>query len=561
MLQEERQDPSMETSVRQVRLQKRLESLRKKNNTLRQSNIRLLNKLKQQRKAKPNKEQIEIFLKELPPDLAEIVKCNMPNKKKHGQRYSNNMKRPCIRIHSYSPKTYRLLRKMFRLPSEMTLRRSTRNWECKSGINEMFFKGMKQALEDHVELRPGYKYCILCIDEVKINPHLNYNARNDEVLGIANFKVDGKAQIGTHATVILVRGLFDNYKQPILYWIVKDSIKAKDLKTVVGPCIEKLYECGFEVKGMVSDMGTNFQSFARQMKVTSQTPYFFVNGNKIYYFFDTPHLLKATRNCLLKYNITVGTEGEASWEHISNLYENEKDQRFKLAPKLKEEHIYPNSLQKMRVKYAAQALSGTVAAALANAVHYQGASETVLVTAKFVQTFNDLFDVLNSSTENNDEIPHKSAFKGDDWQIELLNNGAKYISNLTVKHNGKNVTSRFCFLKSWPVTISALISLWNDIRADETVTYLMTRRINQDPLENFFGLMRNTCGNNRRPTSEQFIAGFKMQLYQPFLEERSVTAVGNCEPDVDDFLFTPNDAIPFELPNGGILPNPEENGG
>lgn len=189
----------------------------------------------------------------------------------------------------------------------------------------------------------------------------------------------------------------------------------------------------------------------------------------------------------------------------------------------------------MRVKYAAQVLSGTMASALANAHRYQGASESVLVTANFLLTFNDLFDLLNSSCENNDETRNKCAYKGEDWQIDVLQNGAEYIRSLRVSKNGKNTTNTFHFIKCWPITISAIIALWNDIRADGSVTYLMTRRINQDPLENFFGLIRNACGNNRNPTSEQFITGFKMQLYQPFLEERSVTAEGNCEPDIDDF--------------------------
>lgn len=32
-------------------------------------------------------------------------------------------------------------------------------------------------------------------------------------------------------------------------------------------------------------------------------PYFFVKAHKVITFFDTPHLLKNTRNCLAKYNV------------------------------------------------------------------------------------------------------------------------------------------------------------------------------------------------------------------------------------------------------------------
>lgn len=54
----------------------------------------------------------------------------------------------------------------------------------------------------------------------------------------------------------------------------------------------------------------------------------------------------------------------AEWKNIVDFYNKDKELAIRAAPKLTEKHIWPSNFCKMKVKYASQILSHTVAAAL-----------------------------------------------------------------------------------------------------------------------------------------------------------------------------------------------------
>ncbi|KAK9732021.1 hypothetical protein QE152_g13182 [Popillia japonica] len=62
----------------------------------------------------------------------------------------------------------------------------------------------------------------------------------------------------------------------------------------------KLREIDLNVRVVISDAGSNFLKFAADNGVKAETPYFYVQENKVFYLFDSPHLLKAMRNTLFK---------------------------------------------------------------------------------------------------------------------------------------------------------------------------------------------------------------------------------------------------------------------
>lgn len=92
--------------------------------------------------------------------------------------------------------------------------------------------------------------------------------------------------------VMIVRGLVSNWKQPVYYSY--DS----PMKEVLHNVISILYDSGYNVVAMTSDMGsTNIAlwktlgvSFENQFFIHSQT------GQKIHTFADIPHLVKLIRN-------------------------------------------------------------------------------------------------------------------------------------------------------------------------------------------------------------------------------------------------------------------------
>lgn len=55
-------------------------------------------------------------------------------------------------------------------------------------------------------------------------------------------------------------------------------------------------------------------------------------------------------------------------------------------------------------------------------------------------------------------------------------------------------------LNGYMSTLKALMELWPDLRDSAGFEQLNLRRLNQDCLENWFGQLRNACGDNDHPT-------------------------------------------------------------
>jgi len=85
--------------------------------------------------------------------------------------------------------------------------------------------------------------------------------------------------------------------------------------------------------------------------------------------YDVPHLTNSIRNNMLDKDVVFtwnGKEHYASWDHIIELYNIDKDNEnyeLRALPKLTENHVYPQK-NKMKVCYATQVFSQRVAATM-----------------------------------------------------------------------------------------------------------------------------------------------------------------------------------------------------
>lgn len=102
-------------------------------------------------------------------------------------------------------------------------------------------------------------YCILCIDGKSVKSNLVYCTGTDEIVGIENFEENKKnTSICKNALVIIARGLFYPWKQPLAFFFVESTLKAKELRTILEKYVMKLTEIGLNVVAISSDMGSNF---------------------------------------------------------------------------------------------------------------------------------------------------------------------------------------------------------------------------------------------------------------------------------------------------------------
>lgn len=84
----------------------------------------------------------------------------------------------------------------------------------------------------------------------------------------------------------------------------------------------------------ICDQGTNNVAMRKMFGVTRDCPYFIFDDEKIYFFYDTPHLLKSVRNNLKKYNFSYDNN-TYSWNDIVDFYKLDKEKKPRYAPKLK----------------------------------------------------------------------------------------------------------------------------------------------------------------------------------------------------------------------------------
>ena len=282
-----------------------------------------------------------------------------------------------------------------------------------------------------------------------------------------------------------------------------------DLKQNIVCCIEKLQEIGLRIVGLTSDQGSNFSSAISTLGVSSEKPYFTVNGCKVFTFNDPPHLWKSIRNCLLNHDIDSGT-GLASWIHIKNLYDIDKSKCLRQCPKLTDDHVMPPKFGgKMKVKFAVQVFSHTIFAAMKSSIFFEELTPSAEPTAIFCERVNSIIDIMNSSHLNG-KSPYKSALKVGSESFIEISNSIKWIKSWKVINDkGKTCNSKFKFIDGLLLTLTSIQELLLHLHREENFTFLLTRRLCQDPLEHFFSTIRQRGGFNANPTCIGFRQAFR----------------------------------------------------
>jgi hypothetical protein len=376
------------------------------------------------------------------------------------------------------------------------------------------------------------KMCVISMDEISLKSHLFYDSSKDKVIGLEDFG-DGITtdKLATSAIVLMARGIIDNWKQPLAYYLVNESCSSEMVKEKLTDAIDKLEGIGLNVLGVVSDIGSNFQKFVREMGITPDNPWFVHNGKKILYIFDAPHIIKAIRNNLMNYNFHFDDK-VACWNDLVALYKIDSNNSIRSCPKLTHRHMSPNGFLKMKVKLATQVLSHSVAAAMMMAISGGLLPASATGTAEMVSQFDEIFDCLNSSTFSTPKESNRP-MTASSKHIETMKEKLEFVKKIKVIDPAKNkdVTASLKCLKALQITLSSTMELWKTIQG--AVKFLCTRRLNQDPLENFFGSIRQQGGNCDNPTPLQFTQAFRKLFFNNYLLPMGT---GNCAPDLDSIL-------------------------
>ena len=446
---------------------------------------------------------------------------------KKRKKYSNDEKVIAQNINFYSARTYNYLRDSlnFKLPSNETLIRWAPLRNVSPGFNPDLLLNLKEIVSN---MSAKGKEAILVFDEIKIKSSLEYNSFLDEIQGFENDGVSRKLLLGKQVCVFMVKGLYENWKYVLSYFLTSTGIKNGPLKDKIESNIEHCNALGLNVRAVTSDQGSNNRAAFKNLNISPETPSFKVNNKEIFVLYDAPHLIKSLRNMLMTRNLKT-PDGTVSWDIIRQLYELDQNS-VRLCPKLTTKHIFPNAFEKMKVKYATQIFSHSVASAILTAVKsgkFSGCQESALATATFIEKINKLFDCLNSYCLY-DRNPHKCALQANNIPYEYLQDMKNYFQNL---HYPVKV---YC-IEGMVQTISSILGLANSVWNEKSdIFFIATAKLNQDSLENLFYLIRSRGATNSNPSMYEFNIIMSKMLSMKIITSKTMS--GNCEPNEEELL-------------------------
>ncbi len=91
--------------------------------------------------------------------------------------------------------------------------------------------------------------------------------------------MDKTDTVATSAIVVKARGIAENWKQALGYFLVHKSCSSAKVKEIIDDAIEKLHAIGLNVMCIVTDLSSNFQQLTRELGVTRSNPWFIHKGN------------------------------------------------------------------------------------------------------------------------------------------------------------------------------------------------------------------------------------------------------------------------------------------
>lgn len=523
----------------------------------------MINRLKKQKEQFKKKEkEYEANQFNFLPKCSRIF-CQMQMKARSTKkfRWSDEERKFAMSIYYKSPTTYKYMRRNgLILPSVSMVKKWFQSIHFLPGLNDVFLEhlGMKCSTMTGME-----RACSIVFDEMSIKKCMEYNKSLDYIEGFQDIggEEERKKTLGTHALVIMIRGLYSKWKLPLAYFITGKGMEPEDMKRIMEESVKKVVSIGFDPKVMVCDQGPENRGFYSHLGVSSENYAIEIGGKKIFCMYDVPHLFKSLRNNLLT-GIYMYDGKIISLTDVRETYNiDARSKTARAMPKITPCHLKPNKFKRMSCRLALQVFSRSVAAAI-RAAHKTKELKSFSAenTANFIELLNDLFDSLNSSYLY-DPNPNKRPLADDTaWHFERFKEVIgifKKIEKVTYdKKTKKNKYSRPPCFDGLLMTIRAISDLFEqesdlwkckyskDLKKNHSNTptskpfkkpkfFLMTRRLNQDPLENFFSVVRQKNGYNRNPTVRLFRCSFGHIATMGFFKYSSL---GNCEDDNDTFL-------------------------
>ncbi len=404
-----------------------------------------------------------------------------------------------LHIKYCSSRAYKILLSFLPLPSQSTLKRWANKIECLPGAQNFIFDLLERK---QLDFDISQKLCVIIFDEIEISKKICFLSRKDKILGPYS-----KCQ------VVILRGLCSNWKQPIFFAFDFTFNKASFLNLT-----QKIQNIGLIPIAAVCDYSPTNRALLKELQVTNENPFFsdIKIKHPIFFFADFPHMLKLLRNHVLDQGIILENGYYLSKEIFKNVLDLDNSE-VKLCHKISAAHLLVKGSERQNVRKAAQLFSASVANFILQFIPSEN------IAANFILLINNLFDLFNSSSESNTITHFKMGFSGSADQINLLNVALSEITNLRVASFSKdNIMKKKISLLPFQIgmmqSINALHQLFNYVNINFEIRYILTYKVTQDTLENFFSQIRSIGHSYDHPPPLEFIYRFRILIFMKIFD-------------------------------------------
>jgi hypothetical protein len=137
-------------------------------------------------------------------------------------------------------------------------------------------------------------------NEIKISEEVSFDKGREKIMGPHSY-----------VQVVIAHGLVGGWKRPFFY-----DFDTNISSTILKEIITELENAGFPVIATVSDMGLNNMKLWKDCGICSENTFIVNPANSkhnVYFFADTPHLLKFVRNnfiahCLIYNDVIINKQ-------------------------------------------------------------------------------------------------------------------------------------------------------------------------------------------------------------------------------------------------------------
>lgn len=455
-----------------------------------------------------------------------------------GIRWHPAMIRLALHLRMLSPTAYDFLRGIISLPSQRRLFDYSQSTDVKEGVQQELLDEFSKTIEKECP-EDHQKNFYLLLDEMSIRSDLVYNSRTGDLVGFTNLssvenvlkeledEMKGMKQtekkLAKKVLVFMLTGATSDIRfVPAVF--STDDLSAAQLFSRTWDVVYSVEETGAKVIAVILDGASVNRKFLTMNFNFGNTKFVHVTMNvasgdcrPLYFMVDPPHLIKTFRNCLAnsfshRGSRTLWKNGQQlSWKAIEALYEITKNDKFKTT-KLTKAHTKLSSFSCMKVILAVQVLSKSVAEALLrnkdNPLLKDAFSQELV---DFILIMNRTFDCLNGgvhSTKKNINSDLNEYFSLDDPRFQFLEETVlKYLQDwendvsrrkgFTKEQRSKMMIS-FQSMEALKITIHSFVHVSKFLLSNGTPS-VSSRRMNQDPLEQYFSILRRCGGSNENP--------------------------------------------------------------